>query len=522
MGIPSYFSFIVKNYPAILKNIDFFNGKNINNLCLDSNSIIYDSISRIINDFDKYDIHEFEDKLIQLVISKIEEYILFIKPKDNVYIAFDGVPPYSKMKQQRSRRYRSFIMPTEKSKWNRNKITPGTDFMNLLSDKINQYFNNKEKKFFVKNIIISCSDKPGEGEHKLMKFIREADILNDITVIYGLDSDLIMLSIFHSVYCKNIFVFREAPAFLNSSIPKSIINEDSIYFLDVSMLMTSILSELQVTDQHRVFDYVFFCFFLGNDFLPHFPALNIRTTGFNILYNAYTKLFKNTNNYLIKKNFTIDWIQVNKYIKYISNIEEKVFINEYESREKFENKPIKYYDDVSKIETFIDNIPIKYRMVEKTINPTSDYWQRRYYKYLFGKDTNVKDICLNYIDGLVWVLNYYIGNTQDFTYIYNYDYAPLLNDLKKYFPHFSMDTPLINNNDIDPFKDTTVLAYVLPITDYNLIPKNKAEKIKNTYSKFFKEKYDIKWAYVRHMWEAHIDLPNIPVSVLREWDDISY
>ena len=520
MGIPSYFSFIVKNYPKILHNIQHFNGQNINNLCLDSNSIIYDSVSRIINEFDNLTIQQFEEQLIDIVISKIEEYILLIKPKDNVYIAFDGVPPLSKMNQQRTRRYRSVVMSSEPSKWNKNKITPGTEFMNLLSLKINNYFKDKQKKYSVNNILISCSDEPGEGEHKLMKFIRDNNVLNDTTVVYGLDSDLIMLSIFHTIHCKNIHIFREAPAFLNSSIPKSIINEDSIYFLDIPMLMECILSELQVTDQHRVFDYVFFCFFLGNDFLPHFPALNIRTTGFNILYNAYTKLFKFTNNFLIKKNFTIDWIQVNKYIKYISNIEEKVFINEYTARENSENKPIKYYDDKSKIDTFIDNIPIKYRMVEKTINPNCDFWEKRYYKYLFGNEYNVKNICLNYIDGLDWVLNYYIGKNVSFTYAYNYDYPPLLNDLKKYFPHFSMETNNNNNNDIKPFIDTTVLAYVLPLSDYNLIPNEKANIIKKKYSQYFKTNYDIQWAYVRYMWESHICLPNIPVSILREWDNI--
>ena len=51
--------------------------------------------------------------IISLVISKIEEYILFISPSMQVYIAFDGVAPFAKLEQQRQRRYKS---------WYQNKI----------------------------------------------------------------------------------------------------------------------------------------------------------------------------------------------------------------------------------------------------------------------------------------------------------------------------------------------------------------------------------------------------------------
>ena len=49
MGIPSYFSYIVKNHRKIIYKLEdcFKHKKDIDNLYLDSNSIIYDCIANI-------------------------------------------------------------------------------------------------------------------------------------------------------------------------------------------------------------------------------------------------------------------------------------------------------------------------------------------------------------------------------------------------------------------------------------------------------------------------------------------
>ena len=62
-------------------------------------------------------------------------------------------------------------------------------------------FLNEKCKSLKVNYIISDSNEPGEGEHKIMKYM---DTLNkdSINVVYGLDADLIMLSMIrnHTVY----------------------------------------------------------------------------------------------------------------------------------------------------------------------------------------------------------------------------------------------------------------------------------------------------------------------------------
>ena len=109
MGIPSYFSFLIKNHSYIVKKLLHFD-KNIHNLYLDSNSIIYDCLRKLSSDFESYKNNvEFENQLIKEVALKIEEYILTINPSNNVFIAFDGVAPIAKLEQQRTRRHKSML-----------------------------------------------------------------------------------------------------------------------------------------------------------------------------------------------------------------------------------------------------------------------------------------------------------------------------------------------------------------------------------------------------------------------------
>ena len=93
MGIPSYFSHIIKKYGNVIKK--FIAKMRVDNLYLDSNSIIYDSL-RSINIDDYEDTNAFEQALYAAVCAKIEEYIDVIQPTQRVFIAFDGIAPVAK------------------------------------------------------------------------------------------------------------------------------------------------------------------------------------------------------------------------------------------------------------------------------------------------------------------------------------------------------------------------------------------------------------------------------------------
>ena len=187
MGIPSYFSHIIRNYSNIIRSLKYFHESSyqFDHLFMDCNSIIYDAVHSIehTDDFSLY-----EDQIISTVVDKIKNYIFVIRPTKSVFIAFDGVAPLAKMEQQITRRQKTLFLSNlsfdettkiNKDKWNTSAITPGTEFMKKLSEKVNYEFTLKEKQFNVKKIIVSASDQPGEGEHKLFDYLRKNDLKTD-------------------------------------------------------------------------------------------------------------------------------------------------------------------------------------------------------------------------------------------------------------------------------------------------------------------------------------------------------
>jgi hypothetical protein len=527
MGIPSYFSYIVKNHPEIIKNL-CFNTMQVNNLYLDCNSIIYDAVHNI--DFTKLTESD-ADTIIKMVCEKINHYIILLKPDSNVYIAFDGVAPVAKLEQQRSRRYkslyqnnisRSIFNGLKPDAWNTAAITPGTLFMQKLNEKIRKMYNNP-KQFNIKNIILSPSDKYGEGEHKLFEYIRNfpEQHIGKNTIIYGLDADLIMLSINHLPITNQIYLFRETPEFIKSINSELEPNEN--YLLDIPELAKIITIDMNngvslstIQQKNRIYDYIFLCFFLGNDFMPHFPAVNIRTGGVDKMLNAYKATIGNTNENLTDGK-KIYWKNVRKLVQHLALLEEDYLKQETKQRDRREKFVLPESTPEEKFKKF-DSIPNYERSLEKYINPFKINWQNRYYKSLFDieiDEIRCKQISTNYLEGLEWTMKYYTSGCPDWRYKYQYDYPPLLCDLIKFIPYF--DSELVPNKPANPVSELVQLCYVLPKQSLHLLPEKLSKKLLEEHSEWYSSDCDFVWAYCRYFWEAHVLLPNIEVEELENF-----
>ena len=86
MGIPSYFSYIIKNYSNIISNLSKLHnyGVSIDNLFMDCNSIIYDVFNNFNDEEKGFSIEMIENILIERVISKIEYYQTMLNYLDSI------------------------------------------------------------------------------------------------------------------------------------------------------------------------------------------------------------------------------------------------------------------------------------------------------------------------------------------------------------------------------------------------------------------------------------------------------
>ena len=594
MGIPSYFSKVVKAYRHILKDLKYLS--HVNNLYMDCNSLIYDAVKNNPT-YDKSRQREYEKEIIRMVCSKIDYYVSVLKPKDRVFIAFDGVAPVAKLSQQRDRRYKSWYTAqiqrdiegaVYKEVWNTSAITPGTNFMQQLNEEVSIYFEKKmEDSTGVEKpleYIISSSSEEGEGEHKIFDYMRTYPEYHNspdtVTLVYGLDADLIMLTLNHLHITKNLYLFRETPEFIKSVDSTLDANKD--YLLDIPELAASIVKYIHSDgadmkegtrdltklkgnsdkDISRITDYIFMCFLLGNDFMPHFPALNIRTVGIDILLNVYRETLGKTDKYLTEGT-KIVWKNVHEFIEHIAKQEDTLLMEEHKKRDKFarrfgdggggggrHNNVTNMRDNRFERNTFNQNknqnhkndkkalddteevlgegvdiqqmedllmLPMKERSVEKYINPYAKDWEYRYYKALFDieiTDERRKQICVNYLEGLEWTFHYYMAGCIDWKWCYNYHYAPLFKDLVKYIPH--MDTEFLKHKEKEPIEDFVQLCYVLPRQNLNLLPVDVNIVLLQRLGHLYGDEYEFKWAYCRYFWESHAELPRLHIETLED------
>lgn len=350
LGIPKMFRWLTDEYPDILNpNLQSLSSNvQVDNFYLDMNGIIHPCTHAD----DGQIVYLDEVAMFKKIFAFVDRLYKMVHPRKVLYLAVDGVAPRAKMNQQRSRRFRSakdaeilsaeliskgkldgnnFSSERNKTPFDSNCITPGTDFMTKLAVALEKWVEYKVQndKFWKNgaNVIISGPDVPGEGEHKVMDFIREergklerGEHTNlygrDWShILYGLDADLIMLGLV--THEKNFMLLREKMTVLLSNkgytkkIKKDMLEYRSSDFEVLELSSLRKILDIQFHDLSRkvpnysieriIDDFVFLCMLVGNDFIPHCPHLAIDSGGISLMLEIYRRLLPQWKGFLTEK-----------------------------------------------------------------------------------------------------------------------------------------------------------------------------------------------------------------------------
>ncbi|KAJ2718403.1 exonuclease II Exo2, partial [Coemansia sp. Cherry 401B] len=387
MGIPKFFRWLSGRYPLVCERVSDDNIPEFDNLYLDMNGIIHNCTHP--KDGEAPAPATDEERFLS-IFYYIDFLFNKIRPRKVFFLGIDGVAPRAKMNEQRARRFRTAkeleeqhakelqqrrangeVIRAEDAEYSDafdpTCITPGTEFMDKLTEALRYYINKRvseDADWRKPKIILSAPNVPGEGEHKIMDYIRFTRAQpgyrpNTRHCLYGLDADLIMLGLLshepHFSLLREEVVFGPRARNAGASADPAM---QSFYLLHISILRdyldhefsglktalgcspqyaameqghpaaapsASTEADPNAFDLERIIDdYVLMIMLVGNDFLPNLPKLSINGGALNFMFATYARIRPMLGGYL-HDNGKLNLSRLQVFLRKIARFEVDTF-----------------------------------------------------------------------------------------------------------------------------------------------------------------------------------------------------
>ena len=334
----------------------------INRIYIDANNLMYNSLNTlssnkeniIIKKINKepltkeeeslFDEKVFLEKFIEQFINDVLEILNKYVNLEYIYIAFDGMPEYSKVKMQQHRRFLRILENIYIDKINKDKIsdkakqyiklktetefktenfapytTLSKNMIKKLKNKLDEtygFLNSKEllrkaqnlkDSDLCENIVISSGSEFGEGEKKMIEDIIKHSKEKSIYGLYSNDADVLLLTLLmKGIYNESKFYY------IRPSGPKLQRNgqlKNEVEQMDVNDLSDDLYKRIGGNKNkiNIIYDIVLIFTLFGNDFVPR--VIGIDPSLDNVvddIINSYIKIGK----YIVTKdkndNFILD------------------------------------------------------------------------------------------------------------------------------------------------------------------------------------------------------------------------
>ena len=490
-------------------------GVNIDNLMIDMNGVFHNSAQKVYQygNFKppprllrkqrrrplrglKAQIAVFED-----VCKTVELLFSISKPRKRLILCVDGPAPISKQNQQRQRRFRSAMEASQGAPFDSNSITPGTKFMDYLSKYIDWYIRKRiseSPEWRRVQVLFSNEKAPGEGEHKIINYIRYYGNDKETYCINGLDADLIMLAF--GTHMPNFYILRE-----------DLYDRSNEYFcINIGSAREALVERLEWKSKKHPYiprsavdDFIFLCFMVGNDFLPHIPSLEIIENGIELIIEVYKEVCSAHGHITrVIGGGRVQFVRtpLSVFLGTIGHHEKENLEHKLRSRRS-------YFED-----KLLDSCATQH---EKKWVVDIDKYKKDYWSKYFDEDCSEEKVCTEYLEGMQWVLSYYTRGVPNWKWHFAHHYAPPASVLAKHvpgfkFPHYGRTIPST------PFQQ---LLSVLPPQSSKLIPPplcNYLTDVDSPLKDHCPTELTIDLAGKRREWEGIVLLPMVDFETVRE------
>jgi 5'-3' exonuclease len=485
MGIPSFYKHLLQTIGGLTSTTRSVAPQVF---ALDLNCAIYHCArSPALGIYTHADRIAWEDRLIQQVMRYINTMKCIVRPTSTVYIAVDGVAPMAKIKQQRARRFKSATHAAEEAKatgkmlegdrWDTNAITPGTAFMARLAEALRGFRMNGVK------TVVSPADEAGEGEQKIMNWLRAQPTLRD-TVIYGLDADLIVLAILeHARTGATVDLFREETEF-GGGVKRDALGAEQYLYLNVGHLATALWNTWGTSKSRDVFlrDFVGIMNLMGNDFVPHGMSLKINDGGIEHVLEATKSLGPLITDSSYDPNTLaslLELLAANEERWMLRGIRRKLDTRVGATASKEPTAIALAVLNDRPVEWGAEKCLVELRRVEGCEKHA--WFFRSDWRNIYNREALdgavVRDVVRYYCQTLTWTLRYYMGESLDMEWYYPWHLPPLLADIAMGLRKEPAILELPTSPPSVPLQPLEQLAMVLPATSFHLLPPSMQDLI---------------------------------------------
>lgn len=542
MGIPSFYKHLIQTITGLTSKTRATAPKAF---CLDLNCAIYHCVKKLQHrkPYVEANRSQWEADLIKQVIAYIQQLDAYVKPTETLYIGVDGVAPMAKIKQQRARRFKSAHAAQEEARiraeaqgkpyvrqprWDTNAITPGTQFMSALAVALRNYAKANPKR----QIVVSPADEAGEGEQKIMAWVRSTKP-SDV-VVYGLDADLIVLSLWTAA-TENIQVdlFREEVEF-SGGVKEDALGDELYLYMNMNHLASTLHEAYARPEQSKsafLCDFVALMSLLGNDFVPHGMALKIKDEGIQIALDIYkNKLNTSLIAQAEDKSWHYNVETLGAMFQLLAADEDRAIHRA--TKKKLESRvgstaskdpadqALARYNDQPVL--WAAEKPLIWHMrapdQEKPVLMLRNNWRETYDKLaLWGADTTT--VAKTYLESLSWTLAYYSGVPVDMNWYYPWLCPPRLESVAELCKTIKViPVPQTKQPELKPLEQ---LAMVLPESSFHLLP-TEYSALPKKYPYAWPEGWGVFSFGRRFLWECEPLVPLIQPQQIKTWIEELY